>query len=203
MGGFVGAALGFPAVLFSFLLIVMIGYWLLVLFGGADADTLDPTDGGGFLVGLGLAGVPLSVALSLLIALSWFASLVGTVVLDGMDLAPPVHIGVSIVVLFVALILGLVGTRFLVVPLRRMFPDTPAPSRADFVGSVCVIRTGRVARNFGQAEVAAADGSTAIVQVRQAGDDDLRAGSSALIYDYDPDGEFFWVSPLEFGSEKD
>jgi hypothetical protein len=49
---------------------------------------------------------------------------------------------------------------------------------------------------FGQAEVTAADGSSALVQVRQNGEYELSAGSTALIYDYDADGEFFFVMPF-------
>jgi hypothetical protein len=43
--------------------------------------------------------------------------------------------------------------------------------------------------------VTAADGSSAVVQIRQPGDERMPAGSSALIYDYDTEGEFFWVMP--------
>ncbi|MGV2386834.1 MAG UNVERIFIED_CONTAM: hypothetical protein LOD86_16430, partial [Thermobifida fusca] len=57
-----------------------------------------------------------------------------------------------------------------------------------------VVRTGRVDRDFGQAEVTAADGSTALIQVRQTGEESLTAGSTALIVDYDPEGSFFWVT---------
>ncbi|MGO4757230.1 hypothetical protein AB4212_52960 [Streptomyces sp. 2MCAF27] len=40
------AALGFPAVLFSFALLVVAGYWLVVLIGGADGvDAFDGGDG--------------------------------------------------------------------------------------------------------------------------------------------------------------
>jgi hypothetical protein len=88
------------------------------------------------------------------------------------------------------------------VPLRRLTPEPlPPPSRQDFVGLACVIRTGRVGPDFGQAEVRAADGSSAVVQVRQSLDETagpggaLRTGASALIYDYDVEGEFFRVMP--------
>ncbi|MCY0955349.1 hypothetical protein OTB16_39185, partial [Streptomyces sp. H27-S2] len=50
---------------------------------------------------------------------------------------------------------------------------------------------------FGQAEVAAGDGSTAVVQVRQLGSDPLMLGSTALLYAYDEAGEFFWVAPFD------
>jgi hypothetical protein len=186
MGGFVDAALGFPAVLFTFLLIVVIAYWLLVLFGALDFEALD---GDGFLDGLGIAGVPVTVSASLLIAIAWFVSLAGTVLADGTLL-------IAILALPVALAVAAFATRFLVRPLRHLFPEGPEASRSDFVGAMCVIRTGRVSTDFGQAEVTAADGSSAIIQVRQTGADEFRAGSSALIYDYDTDGEFFWVTPV-------
>ena len=65
-----------------------------------------------------------------------------------------------------------------------------------------MIRTGTVTRTFGQAEVHAPDGSSAIVQVRQTGADDLRAGTTALLYDVDPEGEFFWVVPTDVATQQ-
>jgi hypothetical protein len=206
MGEFIEAVLAFPTVLFSFLLIVVIGYWLFVLFGGADLDVdtdvdtdVDHEVGGatGFLAALGLGGVPAIVALSLLIVLAWFVSLAANALLGGHAVSAAITVLLSIAVLAVALLVAWLGTRLLVRPLRPLFPTQPEASRTGFVGRLCVIRTGRVTADFGQAEVTAADGSSAIVQVRQSGDEPLRAGSTALIYDYDGDGEFFWVTPVD------
>ena len=77
----------------------------------------------------------------------------------------------------------------------RRLAATTGDSRTAFVGRTCVIRTGTVTDAFGQAEVHAADGSSAIVQVRQTGADTFTAGSTAVIYEYDRDGEFFWIVP--------
>jgi hypothetical protein len=109
-----------------------------------------------------------------------------------------------------ALAAAWLGTRLAIVPLRRVFREEPAASLRDFVGRTCVIRTGRVGADFGQAEVTADDGSSAIVQVRRhaldvaaegapagAAEPALTAGSTALIFDFDPDGQFFWVMPYE------
>jgi hypothetical protein len=133
------------------------------------------------------------VAGSLLIAFGWFSSLTGQVVLGG---------GHSAVLLPAALAAGWAGARLAAWPLGRMMPaPAPPPTRLDFVGRSCVIRTGRVGPDFGQAEVRAADGSSALVQVRQSSDEaasvgsGLRVGASALIYDYDAEGEFFRVMP--------
>lgn len=78
-------------------------------------------------------------------------------------------------------------------PLSR--PATAVPARLR--GPDLHHPHGSVSTTFGQAEVAAADGSTAVVQVRQHGHDDLRSGSTALLYAFDEDGEFFWVAPFD------
>ncbi|HEX8632176.1 MAG TPA: hypothetical protein VF755_28790 [Catenuloplanes sp.] len=194
MGGFIGAAFSFPTVLFTFLLVVVVGYWLLVVLGAADLDGDAGLDGGvaGLMSGLGLGGVPAAVAGSLLIALTWFLSLVGTV-LVGDEVFPLA----SLAVLLAALAVGWFGTRLVVPLLRRALPTGSGPSRAEFVGRTCVVRTGRVDRHFGQAEVTTPDGSSALVQVRQAAADPLPAGTHALIYGYDGDGEFFWIVPAD------
>ncbi|MEV0808925.1 hypothetical protein [Micromonospora sp. NPDC050200] len=195
MTGFLGTALSFPTVLFSFLLLVVVGYWLLVLTGVLDlGDDLD-VDGvpGGVLAGLGLGGLPSTIVFSLIVAVAWFVSLAGTALLDGLGFGAVARIVVSVGVLVAAVLCAWLVTRLLAVPLARLFPTGTESSRHAFVGGLCTIRTGRVTADFGQAEVTAADGSSAVVQVRQPGDEPLRAGSSALIYDYDVEGEFFWV----------
>ncbi|GAA2493408.1 hypothetical protein [Winogradskya humida] len=192
MGGFFEAVLSFPTVVFTPLLVVVIGYWLVVIVGGADPDGDGAADdGGGFLGFLGLGGVPASVVLSLLVVFAWFGSLAGTELLDMIPVA---------LVLAGAVAAAWILTKVAVMAVKRFLPTGPEPSRADFIGLTCVIRTGRVTRTFGQAEVHSPDGSSAIVQVRQAGDDDLRAGTTALLYDVDPEGEFFWVIPSDIAN---
>jgi hypothetical protein len=205
MSGFIDAALGFPAVLFSFLLVVVVGYWLLVVLGGADVDGLDGDAGdaaevggiSGALAWLGLGGVPVTVIMSLLVAFAWFASLAGTVVLSTTDLSGGLMIVLSVLVLIVALIIAFGITRVLAGLLSRIMPIGPQPSRGDFMGATCTIRTGSVTATFGQAEVHAVDGSSSIIQVRQPGTEAFRAGSKAIIYDFDTAGEFFWVMPVD------
>ncbi|WP_260478082.1 hypothetical protein [Nonomuraea sp. WAC 01424] len=158
----------------------MVAYWLAVIAGLFDLDHDAPW--------LGLGGVPAGIALSLLIAIAWLLSLIGGQVLpDGARIAVP----------FAAAAGAWLATRALVVPLRRAYPDGGHHSRGDLVGRPCVIRTGAATADFGQAEVTSADGSTAIVQVRTTGRDRLARGDKALIFEYDKDGEFFWVMPYE------
>jgi hypothetical protein len=176
-------------VIFSVLLVAVVVYWLLVIVGTLDVEIgdLDVADG------IGLGGVPVTVTMSVLTTVAWFTSLAGTVVIDGLGTFPKTLLGT--VVLLVAVIAGLVAARLVAVPLRRLYVTGGEASRADFVGRECVVRTGSVTESFGQAEVTAADGSSAIIQVRQTGEHTFAHGHRALIFDYDTDGEFFWVAP--------
>jgi hypothetical protein len=219
--GLLDASFSFPAVIFSVAMIVVIVYWLIVLIGALDIDLLDPdidtdtdidtgTDTGGLgalLSGIGLGGVPVTVALSLLIAFAWFTGLVGTVLLRGSGFVTAVLALFWIAIVVAALLVGWCFARMLVLPLRRLFPDAKAPSRHDFVGKLCLIKTSRVDTKFGQAEVTAADGSTALIQVRRHAADEpqesLSTGSAALIFEYDIDGEFFWVTPYDRSLDPD
>jgi hypothetical protein len=195
---FLETALLLPAAVYSFLLAVVVVYWLVVLLGALGIDFLDGGEGelgpAGFLAALGLGGVPVSVVLSLIIAIAWFGSFAGTALLEAAGTGGPVRFVAGGVVLAVATVVAYLVTYLLVLPLRRLFPDLRPASRGDFVGSFCVVRTSTVDHSHGQAEVTASDGSSAIIQVRQTGDDELRAGETALIFDYDPEGEFFWVT---------
>jgi hypothetical protein len=182
MTEFVRAAIDFPAVLFGLLLILVLAYWLLVALGALDV----------------MFGLVAAVAISLFVAFAWFAGLAGTVLLHRTDqegILPATG------VLAAAVLVSALLTRLLMRPLRRMLTEEQVPTRKDFVGRMCVIRTGRVDLAFGQAEVRAVDGSAAVIQVRQQRNREdeaaLKAGNTALIFDYDADGEFFWVMPYD------
>jgi hypothetical protein len=119
---------------------------------------------------------------------------VGTVLMEGV-LTGVLRIAVGIGVIIAALTGGLFAAGLVAKPMRKLYVTGGEASRGDFVGRECVIRTGRVSGDFGQAEVTAVDGSSAIIQVRQTGEHELSNGHRALIFDYDTDGEFFWVAP--------
>ncbi|WP_156722147.1 hypothetical protein [Streptomyces apocyni] len=201
MGEFLHAAISFPTVLFTGALVVVLCFWLLAAFGAADTDAFDGDSGTG-IGAAGLGGVPVTVAVSLLTVFAWFTSLVGTVLLDRWGVTGAAATAAAFGVLVFAVLASWRLTRLFLKPLSSLFPDEPPPSRLDFVGCTCTIRTSRVDDGFGQAEVAADDGSTAVVQVRQTAEDlaahppdALTFGSTALLYAYDDAGEFFWAAP--------
>lgn len=175
MTEFLAAALAFPTVLFSFLVLVVLAYWLTAALVGMDH----------------LHAPVLPISISLFIVITWFAALVGTVLTPENKL--------RWVVLAGALLVGAFATKLVLIPIKSWTrPEKPA-SRNDFVGRTAIVRTSRVTENYGQAEVTADDGGTAVVQVRTAPSTDLKAGQTALIFDYDAEGEFFWVVDISTG----
>ncbi|MFG3495720.1 hypothetical protein [Streptomyces sp. NPDC047928] len=193
MREFLTATVGFPTFFFTVALVIVVGFWLLVLFGAAEADGYDADVE---LGALGLGGVPVTIAVTALTLTGWFTSLAGAIALNRFVAPGPWHTVASVALLALALLTGRQVTRRLVRLWRARHPREPEPSLRDFIGLTCTIRTGRVDGGFGQAEVAARDGSTAVVQVRQQGGEvPLTRGATGLLYAYDDDGEFFWVAP--------
>ncbi|MFF0729848.1 hypothetical protein [Streptomyces sp. NPDC004134] len=208
MGGFVDAALGFPAVVFSFALLVVVAYWLFAALTGVVGDAAG-TDGdmaadgrgaGGFTVlpaALGFGGVPVTVVLSLVVAVAWFTALAAGVAVGAAGLPVWPAWAARVAGLVLALVAGWYVTWLLARALRRLGGTGRPAGRRDFVGRMCVVRTSAVTPAYGQAEVTAADGSSATVQVRGDDGNGLTAGCRALIFDYDAEGEFFRVGPAD------
>ncbi|GAB3439886.1 hypothetical protein GCM10027570_04710 [Streptomonospora sediminis] len=204
MSGLLEASLAFPTALFSFLLVVVVGYWLFVVLGAVGADILDADSGadsgggiGGALGAIGLGGVPVTVVLSLMVAVAWFVSLVGTVLIDSFPVSSPLMIALGLVVLVAAVIIAWGVTSAVVMGLRKLLPAEHQRRGTDFVGRTCVVRTGRVDRDFGQAEISGGDGSSSLIEVRTIGDERLTAGSTALVFDYDTDSGVYRVTPFD------
>lgn len=201
MGALIGTALDFPAILFGPPLLVVLAYWLFVLVGGAGLDVLEGSGDveadssavghGSLLSSWGLGGVPVTVAVSVLTAIAWFCALVVTALTDAVWLRTTA--------LPLVLAVAWAATRLLLRPLGRLGAPETGITHREFVGRTCTVRTGRVGAGFGQAEVAADDGATSLVQVRAEDPTDaarLYAGAQALIFDYDAEGGFFRVAPL-------
>ncbi|WP_329209293.1 hypothetical protein OG257_20015 [Streptomyces sp. NBC_00683] len=199
MAEILSAALAFPAVVLDAALVVVICFWLLVLVGATATDSFD-SDLDADAAGIG--GVPVAVSASLAVVIAWFTGLTGSVLVQRSGVTGTARSLLHVAVLAGALLIAWGVVRMLVRHLRRYFRAEPPPSRRDFLGQVCTIRTGSVSTGFGQAEVSAADGSTAIVRVRQpvpsSGPGEvLGAGSTGLLHAYDAEGEFFWVSAYD------
>ena len=202
MTEFLDAILAFPTVLFTILLGVVTAYWLFVMLGALDVDLLGDVDGGevidadgdgspdgfaGVIHSLGLAGVPLTLVLSLLVLAAWVLCLISMQILDSRSAA--IGAGVALVSFGLAIPLTALAVR----PMRRFFVSHPAVENRSLVGKMCRVTTLSVNERYGQAEIEDG-GAGLLIQVRYNGPGRLARGDQALIFDYKE--EVFQVAPV-------
>lgn len=165
-----------------------------------DLDADSPGGIAGILYTLGLAGVPLTISLSLVVLVGWVVCYYGMVLVGGL-LPAAAEGGIVEIILgsgvgLVALVAGLIVTRFAVVPLKPVFVTQQASRRRDFVGKLCTVTTSRVSSDFGQGEIADG-GSGLLVQIRVRDEAELHRGDNALVYEYDAEDEVYYVIPAD------
>lgn len=197
---FLDAAVSFPAVLFSFLLMVVVVYWLLVIIGGAGFDAVDSAGSGRaprpdrLFTAAGLGGLPANVAASVMVVVSWLVCVIFMLLI--VPARGSVGVGPALGVSAGAVLVAWLVTAALARAVRRGLPDHP-PARADLVGGLCIVRSVDGAADFGVAELATGDGAPRLIEVRQVGPDELKTGSTALIVEYEPGHDVFWVRAHE------
>ncbi|TDC46560.1 hypothetical protein E1212_26645 [Jiangella ureilytica] len=177
------AAMSFPAVPFTFLVLAVVVYWLLVMVGGT---TPPPGD-----------GVPLNVSGSVFLVLAWLATMAGALARGGDVAVRPQGVAASAVIVVLGLLVAGAGTALLAVPIRRVLRAGAVADPARLVGSVCVVRTADVGPDAGQAEVTGADGTAVVIEIRHDGFEALRPGSTAMIHVYDAEHGVFWVTAFD------
>lgn len=205
-------SLGFPTVIFTTLLLISLGYWLMTsLLGLGEAPELDldldldvdldiDVEAGGegsggigeALTALDLHLLPLSLGISLISLFGWLTSVILSLFLSGDDGSTNTLIGLAIIA--GSFFVGIMATGRVGHVLRPVFEVKKAVRRRDLIGRICTVSTGRVDANFGQAELVDAEGGAHLIQVRCRTENSLSKGSQALLVAVDEDG-FFTVSP--------
>lgn len=198
----------FPNVVFTFLLGIVLVYWLIAVLGMVDIDLfpiegdVDGVDVGaglaGYLLAFGLAGVPVTVSISVLILWTWLFSYFATayivMLIPGATLQVLAGIAVAIVCLVVAVRVTSVSLR----PMRGMFVSHQAPSKAGLIGKSVEITTLRVDADFGQAKLYDG-GAGLILSVCAEIPNKLGKGEKAVIISYNKDKDvYFVISQEEF-----
>lgn len=163
--------------------------------GGDSADSGDSSPGvvAALIAALGLRRVPVTVSFSLVVLGGWIAAMIGSFYLT------PLAAGWAIrpLVLILALIAGLLVAALLVRPLAPLFATHTGKHAADYVGSTCVVTTGRVDAGFGQARIETG-GDVLCVAVRcDRPAATLCRGAEALIVDYDAERRAYVIEPMQ------
>lgn len=201
MGDFMGAVTGYPTAIYTVLLGVVVIYWVLAMLGmvdiehsgldvdvgvhtHADGDANDIGHLASFVVAFGLNGVPFSVAVSLLVLVSWTVCCLGGEWLLPLVPTLPLQLLAGTVLLVASAVIAIPVTAVAIRPLRGLFVSHTAVSNAALVGQSCRVVTGVVNEKDGRAEVARR-GASLNIRVWATVPNSLKRGSQALILEYD------------------
>ncbi|MDT9687382.1 hypothetical protein Q5762_03275 [Streptomyces sp. P9(2023)] len=122
MGEFLSAAAGLPTMLFSAALVVVLGFWLLVLSGVAERGAFDSDVDA---ERLRLGGVPVAVSVSLVVVIGWALSLSGSVLVHRVGLPGAAASLLSVLLLFLAPFVSWRASRRLVRRLAKFLQKMP------------------------------------------------------------------------------
>ena len=186
----------FPTVVYTVLLIVCALYWVVAVAGIVDLEILDiDMDGdidaadsdsvqegiAGLLHRLGLAGVPLTIVITLTSIVGWLLCYYSTYF--GAKFIPnllPIKLVVGLVVFLAATYIAILVTAQLIKPLRAMFKKLDYDESKHILGQVVIVRSGLVDKNRGEAELNDG-GAGLILNIRATGDDTFSKGDEVVV----------------------
>jgi hypothetical protein len=196
---FLNEVFSFPTIIFTIPLIVLMLFWLMAFAGLVDIEIFDidinadsdaDAAGGGWLETLGLDGVPLTVALTLVdiyaFAFTYLARKYMTPLFDGILSATAIGFIVAVFAVIVAIPIA----AFCCKPLRKVFHTHEAVSKKDLDGVICTVTTQTVTESFGQAT--ADDGM--VYAVRANTPNDLCKGSRIVLLEYSKEHDSYVVA---------
>jgi hypothetical protein len=209
MSDFLHAAFGFPTLVLSVLLVLVLVYWVLVLFGVLDAGLFDggmlgqqgngrgiPHSMARILFSLRLSGVPVMVALSVLVPWAWLFAFVGSEFLVSLPAGGILGRLAGIVLLVASVALSVAVTARSVRPLRRLLVTRRVGSNETLVGQLGYLSSPRVDERFGEAQVEEG-GIGLILAVCCLTPNKLTMGSRVLIVGYDEKRDIYEIAPAE------
>lgn len=222
MEEFVRIALTFPPVLFSFMLIVVVVYWIFMVLGVLDLDLFDfdvdldldvdldiATDAGlegaaesaqgifaAIFSALSIGRVPVTISFSIFTLFGWAMSFAGVFHLEN-TVGEPLGWLVKTGVFAATFILSLVIAGTVVRPMRGLFETTTRRGQDTLIGQLVRVSTGRVDSKFGQATLE--DGGAGLILSIRCDDteNNLQRGQQALIVGYDEPSNIYYVEPYD------
>ncbi|MBB6523615.1 DUF1449 domain-containing protein [Pseudoteredinibacter isoporae] len=208
----------FPTVFFTFFLAITVLYWLVAVLGFVDIDILDfdipdadgsmdvnPDNGlstpdvlAGFMLRYGLAGVPVTIIVSLIALFGWLACYYIVHFLFGIIPDGLMRYLAGIPVLLVSLYLAVHITAVLIKPLRPLFQKAQQQTVKHILGQTAIVRTSKVDKDFG--EVVMEDGGAGLIlKARAAGDAVYTKGNRVVLLEHlKEDNLYRVVSEEEF-----
>ncbi len=186
----------------TILLIFVVIYWLIVVIGVVDVDTIDvdvesdvELDVGGLasvLAFFNLDQLPLMIFLTFYAIPLWVTTLIGNDLLGFSSMAAGMIVFVPsmVVCLFIA--------KFLTIPFALFYRKIKTETEAveHIVGQVCVAKLPITANRKSQAEIKV-NGTSVLIYVKTREDFTVNKGETALVIDYDQSSNIYFVEPYE------
>ncbi len=193
----------FPTAIPTVLLVILLVYWGLAVAGvfeigeNIELDTGPDFDAGhashestdlhtlaGYLVALGMGGVPFSIVATLLVFFTWLpTALLHQYVIAALP-GGMLRVLAGVAALFGSVGIAIVMSARVVKPMRPLFVKHHAASNRSLVGQACTIVTMTVDEKFGRAEVATS-GASLNVRVWAHTPNTLTKNAVAIIVAYD------------------
>lgn len=204
MEAFLNISLAFPTVVFSFMLAVMVVYWLIALLGLAEIELLDnlalPDGDGlqleglaGLLMRLGLAGIPLTIILTVLVFFCWLISYYAAWLLSPLLGTSAMRYLLDSGIAAGAFLAAVPLTSLVLRPVRALLRKAAPPTSKSLLGQVGVVRSPSVTAGQGYAWVEDG-GAGLILQVRSAtAEAEFQRGARVILIEYVNDMNLYRV----------
>lgn len=208
----------FPTAIYTTLLIVVLGYWLIALLGNFDFDAFDvgvdidlelEGDGSeagkmtGLLSTLGLTGVPITIVLTFLVLNAWFISyFVSFFIPEFPSLISLLKTLIDVGIAIGSFMFSIIITNIMIRPLKNIFKKlNQEPISKSLLGTSCRIRSSRADSSFGEAECLH-EGASLIIKVRATGNNKFSTGDKVVAIEHNKDNDTFTiVSEKEFNQQ--
>lgn len=198
------AAVSAPNLIPTLLLAFVLMYWLVVLLGAIDVDTVDvdldlDTDvdldgdlsGDGFdgvLAFFNLGQIPLMVFLSFWILPVWVLSVLGNYYLGNSSFL------IGLTILLPALVAGLFIAKFLTTPLVKVFAGLNQESNETMIGKTCTVTSQASHIKVGQAQVKTS-GAPILLNVKTYDGITLDRGETGLVIEQQEGRNIYFIEP--------
>ncbi|ATM99400.1 ubiquinone biosynthesis protein UbiH [Proteus vulgaris] len=187
-------SLAFPSIIFSALLIIISFYWLCAAFGLLDIDlfnidseldiNVDATGLAGWLTKLGLAGIPVTIILTLFTLFGWFISYFTNYWIINAIETSFIRYLTGFIAFIITSFIALNLTAVCLKPIRKKLMSRNKPKSVhQLIGKLAIVRSANVTENKGEA-VLEDGGAGLILQIRAPETENIKRGDSVVIISY-------------------
>lgn len=197
MDSWLHAVTSYPTAVLTTGMVVLLFYWTMALMGWVDFETTgvdlelemesDPGDLStlaGYVMALGLNGVPFSIAASLVIFIAWMICTFAAQWVLPLVPTDILHWLAGSVLLIVSFAVSLPIVARIIRPMRPLFVIHNATRNVGLVGKSCRIVSEKADHTFGRAEVNMS-GAAPQIKVRLPEGQVLSKGDTAIVVEYD------------------